>query len=83
MELIEIIFNYRGALVEVQIYPGNDYRGFIYPVDINGKYSFTLCFNDNDEWVVMRESDGIVPSVDDELFRMILKQLKWELNHAA
>ncbi len=83
MELIEIIFNYRGAVIEVQIYPENDIRGFLYPVDINGKYAFTLAFNEDDEWVVMRESNAEVPQVEDELFRMILKQLKWELSHAA
>jgi hypothetical protein len=83
MELIEIIFNYRGALIEVQIHPENDFRGFLYPVDINGQYAFTLTFDDDDEWTIMRESNGLVPQVEDELFGMILKQLKWELNHAA
>ena len=81
MELIEIIFNYRGTLIEVQIYPENDLRGVFYPVDINGKHAFTLAFND--DWTIMRESNGLVPQVEDALFRMILKQLKWELNHAT
>jgi hypothetical protein len=83
MELVEIIFNYCGALIEVQIYPENNFRGFIYRVEINGKYAFRLAFTDDDEWMILQGSNVKAPQVGSELSRMILKQLKWELNHVV
>jgi hypothetical protein len=83
MELIEIIFNYKGALIEAEIYPEDNCKGLLYPVNLNGVYSFTLSFNDEEGWNVMRESDGMIPVVEDELFGLISRQLKWELNHVA
>ena len=63
MELIEIIFNYRGALIEAEIYPEENCKGLLYPVSLNGTYSFTLCLNVEDGWSVMRESDGAIPHI--------------------
>ena len=82
MKLVEIIFNFHGTLKEVQIYPENNFNRYIYSVDINGKHSFTLAMNEEGGLEVIHECDSIVP-VEDSLLTMILKQLKWELNHAA
>jgi len=84
MEFIEILFNYRGALIEAEIRPEEDCKGMLYPIHLNGGYSFTISYNeDEEEWSIMRESDGTIPAVEDELFKIISKQLKWELMHAV
>jgi len=83
MKLIEMIFNYRGALIEAEICEEENCLGLLYPISLNGRYCFTICFNDDEGWSVMRERDGNTPVVEDELFKLIYRQLKWELSHAA
>jgi hypothetical protein len=81
MELIEIIFTYKGALLEAEIHPQENYQGLLYPVNIKGRYSFTICFNEENGWYVMQEDNGTIPEVETELFTMLLRHLRWELNH--
>jgi hypothetical protein len=83
MELIELIFKYKGAVMEAEIHPEENCNGMLYLVELNGDYSFTMCFSDKKGWSMMRENDRIIPAVDDELFVAISRLLKWELSHAA
>jgi len=69
--------------VEVKLYPDENVLGAIYPVEMEGNYAFTIYFNEDDEWSIMREPNGITPEVDDELLKKILKNLQLQLRYAA
>jgi hypothetical protein len=85
MEFLEIIFNYKDSLIEAEIYPDEDHnhKDKLFPIHLNGSYSFTLKLNEDDSWNVMSEPDGTVPPVEDELLKILTGYLKWEVNHVA
>jgi hypothetical protein len=83
METIEMNVNYGGAPVEVKLYPEELFIGTIYPVEMEGNYAFTLSFNEDQEWSILREPNGITPEVDNELYKKILKNLQLQLKYAA
>ena len=75
--------NYAGGNVEVKVYPDENYLGSIYPVEMEGNYAFTMYFNEEEEWSIMRESNGQTPQVENELLKKILKNLQLQLKYAA
>lgn len=83
MEIIEITVQYAGAPIEVKLYPEENFLGTLYPVEMEGKYSFTLSYDEDDTWSVLREPNGRTPEIDAELFNKILKNLQHRLRYAA
>lgn len=83
MEFIQMNVDYRGATVEVKTFPEEHCIGAVYPVKMNDNYAFTIYNDENQDWGILREDNGNVPEIDADLYRAILKQLKWELQHDA
>lgn len=83
MEPIKIQFDYHGAPIEAKIHPDQNYLGTIYPIELNNIYSFTLHVDENEEWRIIRENNGITPIIDSDLFNNIIKKLKRKLRYAA
>jgi hypothetical protein len=83
METIEMDVQYAGAPVAVRLYPDELFTGTIYPVELNGNYAFTIQFTEDQDWTIMRESNGITPEVDNGLLKKILKNLELQLKYAA
>ena len=83
MEFIQMNVNYRGATVEVKTFPEEHCIGAVYPVKMNDNYAFTIYNDENQDWGILREDNGYVPAIDTDLFKAILKQLKWELQYDA
>ena len=83
MKTISMNINYGGTQVKVRLYTDQDCRGIIYPVEMDGNYSFTLFCNEEEEWDIMREGNGITPHVENELFGIIVKKLEYQLRYAA
>jgi hypothetical protein len=83
MKSIEINFRYWGDMVVANVFQEEDYRGVVYPINLNGYYFFTLRYTEKNEWMVVKERDGITPSIDKELLNRILKPLETKLNYAA
>lgn len=50
---------------------------------LNNTYAFTLYLDENKEWLLMREHNGISPTVETELLTKILKKLERKLKYAA
>jgi hypothetical protein len=82
MDFIQMNIDHRGGIVEVKAFPEQEYIGAVYPVNMNDNYAFTI-YNDDEEWGILREANGNAPDVDPDLYRSILKQLKWELQYDA
>ena len=83
METIEMNVHYGGAPVAIKLYPDESFLGSIYPLEMEGTYAFNLYFNEEEEWSIMREPNGITPEVDNELLKTILKNLQLQLRYAA
>lgn len=83
METIQMNIQYAGAAIEVKLYPEENFLGTLYPVEMEGSYAFTLSFTEEDEWLIMREPNGITPVIDAELLGKILKNLQLQLRYAA
>ncbi|MEO5681619.1 MAG: hypothetical protein ABIQ88_03205 [Chitinophagaceae bacterium] len=83
MKSIEINFRYWGDMVKANVFQEEDYRGVVYPIKLNGYYFFTLRYTEKNEWMVLKEKDGVTPSVDKELLNRILKPLETKLRYAA
>lgn len=83
METIEMNVQYGGVPVAVKLYPDENFLGSIYPVEMEGNYAFTIYFNEEEEWSIMREPNGITPDVESELLKIILKNLQLQLRYAA
>ncbi len=84
MNFIHMNVDFRGAMVAVQTSPEVHCIGAVYPVKMNDNYAFTI-YNDgdNEEWGILKEDNGNIPEIDAELYKAILKQLKWELQYDA
>ena len=83
MNFIQMNVNFKGAIVEVKTFPEEQCIGAVYPVKMNDNYAFTIYNDENQEWGILREENGIAPAIDNELYKEILKQLKWELQYDA
>lgn len=83
MKSIEINFRYWGDVVKANVFQEEDYRGVVYPIKLNGYYFFTLRYTERNEWMIMKENNGITPAIDKELLSRILKPLETKLNYAA
>ena len=83
MENIEITLNFRGADININIVPEENFLGTLYPVEMNDHYSFTIFLDEDEEWKIMREADGTTPFVDSDLLKPLLKKLLHELHYAA
>ena len=83
METFEMTINYAGAPVSIRISHEENFLGTIYPVEMEGNYAFTIYFNEEEEWSVMREADGTTPAIENELFIKIIKNLQLQLRYAA
>ncbi len=83
MKSIEIKFRYWGDLVKANVFEEVDKSGVVYPIKLNGDYFFTLRYNENNEWTVVKERNGITRQIDKELLNRILKPLEQELKYAA
>ena len=83
MEFIEMNVDHRGGMVEVKAFPEQQHIGAVYPVNMNGNYAFTIYNDENQDWGILREDNGHAPDVDPDLYKAILKQLKWELQYDA
>jgi hypothetical protein len=83
MKSIEINFRYWGDVVVANVFQEEDYRGVVYPIKLNGCYFFTLRYTEKNEWMVVKERNGIRPSIDKELLSRILKPLETQLHYAA
>lgn len=83
MKSIEINFRYWGDVVVANVFQEEDYRGVVYPIKLNGYYFFTLRYTEKNEWMVVKERNGIRPSIDKELLSRILKPMETQLHYAA
>jgi hypothetical protein len=83
MKSIEINFRYWGDVVKADVFQEEDNRGVVYPIKLNGYYFFTLRYTEQNEWTIVKERNGITPSIDKELLSRILKPLETQLNYAA
>lgn len=83
MKSIEINFRYWGDVVKANVFQEEDYRGVVYPIKLNGYYFFTLHYTERNEWMIMKENNGITPAIDKELLNRIVKPLETKLNYAA
>jgi len=83
MKSIEIKFRYWGDIVKANIFQEEDNRGVVYPIKLNDYYFFTLRYTEKDEWMILKENNGITPAIDKELLNRILKPLEIKLNYAA
>jgi hypothetical protein len=83
MKSIEIKFRYWGDMVMASVFEQEDALGVIYPIKLNGDYFFTLRYDQENEWMIVKERNGITPRVDKELLNRILKPLESELKFAA
>lgn len=83
MKSIEIKFRYWGDMIKANVFQQEDARGVVYPIQLNGDYMFTLRYNESDEWMVVKEKNGITPRIDKELLNRILKPLEVKLKYAA
>lgn len=83
MEMMEMTVEFAGAPIHVKVYPDQNYLGALYEIEMEGNYAFTVYFNEDDEWSIMREADGTTPEVDAELLKKILKNLQYQLRYAA
>jgi len=80
--LIEIIFNYKGILIEAEIRPGKDCYGSFYVVDLNGNYAYTLhC--DAGIWIAVNKNDGSLTQIDNDFLQILTRQLSWEINRLS
>ena len=82
-EAIELMVNYAGAPVNVSVLIEENVVGTIYPVELDGQYAFTLYINEDDEWSLLKESNGTIPHVDQLLRKEIIRKLKVKLRDAA
>ncbi len=81
-ELIEIIFIYKGILIEAEIRPGKDCYGSFYVVDLNGNYAYTLhC--DGGKWLAVNKNDGSLTQIDNAFLQILTRQLSWELSRSS
>ena len=83
MKSIEIKFRYWGDMVKANVFQDEDARGIVYPIKLNGDYFFTLRYDEEHEWMIVKERNGITPRVDKELLSRILKQLESKLRFTA
>jgi len=83
MKSIEIKFRYWGDMVRASVFQQEDARGVVYPIKLNGDYCFTLRYDEEKEWMIVKEKNGITPRVDKELLNRILKPLESKLKYAA
>ncbi|MEO6316586.1 MAG: hypothetical protein ABIU63_02565 [Chitinophagaceae bacterium] len=83
MKSIEIKFRYWGDMVRASVFQQEDARGVVYPIKLNGDYSFTLRYDSEKEWLIEQEKDGVTPRIDKELLNRILKPLESKLKYAA
>ena len=83
MKSIEITFRYWGDLVKANVFQKEDARGVVYPIELNGDYFFTLRYNEQNQWMIEKEKNGITPRIDKELLSRILKPLESKLKYAA
>ena len=83
MKSIEIKFRYWGDMVKANILQDEDARGVLYSIRLNGDYFFTLRYDEEKEWMIVKEKNGITPKIDKELLSRILKPLETKLNYAA
>lgn len=82
-EAIELMVNYAGAPVNVSVLIEENVVGTIYPIELDGQYAFTLYMNEDDEWNLLKESNGTIPHVDQSLQKEIIRKLKVKLRDAA
>jgi len=83
MKSMDIKFRYWGDMIRASIFEQEDARGVVYNIKLNGDYFFTLRYDEQNEWKIMKEKNGITPRVDKELLNRILKPLEMKLNYAA
>jgi hypothetical protein len=83
MKSIEIKFRYWGDMVMASVFEQEDAQGVVYPIKLNGDYFITLRYDQEKEWMIVKERNGITPRVDKELLNRILKPLESELKFAA
>jgi hypothetical protein len=83
MKSIEINFRYWGDTIVASVFSKEDKSGVVYPIKLNGNYCFTLRYTQDNKWTVVKERNGLNPSVDQELLSRILKTLETELEYAA
>ncbi|UAY53335.1 hypothetical protein [Ferruginibacter albus] len=84
MTLIEIIFKYKGGIVESEIRSEDSVDGCFYSIKLNGLYAFTLFHdNNNNNWAIVKNAEGYIPEVEHELLSILTMQLNWEMSHVA
>ncbi len=83
MEMIEFNFKYRGGFIHVKVYPDINYLGLMYLIELDSHYLFTVYQDDKEDWMLMRENDGNIPTVETGLLDNILKKLQRQLKYAA
>lgn len=83
MKTMEMSILYAGTTIEATINPEEICAGTVYPVETEGAYLFTLLEDEDGEWSIMREKDGITPMVEKELYDAILKEIRYQLRYAA
>lgn len=75
MDVVELSFKYQGAQIEGYATAEEDYNGWTYSIELDDHLSFRIYFDDNEEWVILRDKNAISPAVDDELIAKITQQI--------
>lgn len=83
MQNIEMNVKYAGADMAINILPEENCNGIMYPVEADGIYLFSFLEDEEGDWSVMKEADAMIPFVEEELYKAILKKLHYELRYAA
>ena len=76
MDVVELSFKYKGAIIEGYATPEEDYNGWTYSIALDDNLSFRIYYDDNEEWVILRDKNAISPEVDDELIAKITQQIQ-------
>ncbi len=76
MEVLELKFKYQGAVIEGTATAEEDYNGWTYLIGLNDQMSFRLYFDDNEEWVLLRDEHAESPDIDKELVDKIIQQIQ-------
>ena len=76
-------FRYWGDWVRASIFQKEDANGVTYPVELNGDYFFTVRYDQEKKWMILKDRNGINPKIDKELLNRIIEGFENKLKMAS